>query len=148
MIRSAKRLPILPQGWRRDEWRIPLVVIVICLIAAFLNLALSWPQPARVVRDVVVSTLFCGFGIYGIATLIRLPAPSEHGTTHIELEPLDLMARLAALVPLPHSKLRTAGWAGARRPLTWIASGRSCVVSRRLKVLSAVQGDSVHAALT
>jgi two-component sensor histidine kinase len=70
--RSAK-LPILPQGWRRKEWRVPIAVVVICLAAALLNLAFSWPQPARVARDVVVSTLFCGFGIYGIAMLIRWP---------------------------------------------------------------------------
>ena len=50
-----------------------------------------------------------------------LKAPYRDGTTHIVLEPLDLMARLAALVPLPrmhltrfhgvfapHSKLRAA----------------------------------------
>ena len=73
MNTTSRRLPILPQGWRRNEWRVPLVVVVICLVAALLNLAFSWPQPARTVRDVVLSTLFCGFGIYGMAMLIRLP---------------------------------------------------------------------------
>ena len=51
----------------------------------------------------------------------RLKTPYRDGTTHIVLEPLDLMARLAALVPpprmhltryhgvfAPHSKLRAA----------------------------------------
>jgi len=50
-----------------------------------------------------------------------LKTPYRDGTTHIVLEPLDLMARLAALVPpprmhltrfhgvfAPHSKLRAA----------------------------------------
>ncbi len=73
MKRSANRLPILPQGWRQDEWRVPLIVILICLVAAALNVAFSWPMPGRVIRDVMVSTLFCGLSIYGVAMLIRLP---------------------------------------------------------------------------
>lgn len=34
-----------------------------------------------------------------------LKTPYRDGTTHIVLEPLDLMARLAALVPPPHTHL-------------------------------------------
>ena len=77
-----------------------------------------------------------------------LKTPYRDGTTHIVLEPLDLMARLAALVPpqrmhltrfhgvfAPHSKLRaavslrTVAWGrrgsrprirpSPRRPVTW-----------------------------
>jgi len=68
-----------------------------------------------------------------------LETPYRDGTTHIVLEPLDLMARLAALVPpprmhltrfhgvfAPHSKLRAAlslrsgAWAPrASRQRTW-----------------------------
>jgi hypothetical protein len=56
-----------------------------------------------------------------------LKTPYRDGTTHIVLEPLDLLARLAALVPpprmhltryhgvfAPHSKLRAAVPGGAR----------------------------------
>jgi hypothetical protein len=71
--RPATRLPILPQGWRRDERRVPLVVIAICLLSAAMNVVFSWPMPGRVVRDVLVSTMFCGLSIYGVAMLIRLP---------------------------------------------------------------------------
>jgi hypothetical protein len=65
-----------------------------------------------------------------------LKAPYRDGTTHIMLDPLDLMARLAALVPpprmhltryhgvfAPHSKLRAA--------VTPV--GRARARSRRLK---------------
>jgi signal transduction histidine kinase len=67
-----RSLPILPTGWRRNEWRVPLVVIAICMIAAALNIAFSWPVSGRTIRDVVVSTNFCGLSIYAIAMLIRL----------------------------------------------------------------------------
>jgi len=71
--RSATRLPILPQGWRQNEWRVPFMVLLICVVAAALNVAFSWPMPGRVIGDVFASTLFCGFSIYGVAMLIRLP---------------------------------------------------------------------------
>ena len=57
----------------------------------------------------------------------QLKTPYRDGTTHIVLEPLDLMARLAALVPpsrmhltryhgvfAPHSRLRAAITPSAR----------------------------------
>jgi len=66
-------LPILPQGWRHQEWRVPLVVILICLVVALLNVAFSWPMSGAVIRDVLASTLFCGLSIYGVAMLLRLP---------------------------------------------------------------------------
>jgi len=41
----------------------------------------------------------------------RLKTPYRDGTTHIVLEPLDFIARLAALVPPPHERVfsRTSG---------------------------------------
>lgn len=70
---TRKSLPILPTGWRKNEWRMPLLVIAICMAAAALNIAFSWPISGRTVRDIIVSTNFCGLSIYGIAMLIRLP---------------------------------------------------------------------------
>jgi hypothetical protein len=49
----------------------------------------------------------------------RLKTPYRDGTTHIVLEPVDFIARLAALVPPP--RVHTAGPAppSARRRGTW-----------------------------
>ena len=101
----------------------------------------------------------------------RLKTPYRDGTTHIVLEPLDLMARLAALVPparmhltryhgvlAPHSRLRAAvtpahrgvGSAAGREPSTERAAERTSALparhaamtwARRLKRVFGVEID-------
>jgi hypothetical protein len=77
----------------------------------------------------------------------RLKTPYRDGTTHIVLEPLDFIARLAALVPPPRAHLTRfhgvfAAHAALRAAIT--PAGRGTGVKQRAAVVPAPTSQDVR----
>src|SRR5436309_1392529 len=71
--------------------------------------------------------------------LYRFKRPWRDGTTHIVLDPLEMLQKLAALIPAPHAHL--VRYAGLFAPA---AKWRSAIVpAAAAAVPSSVQGESV-----
>ena len=63
----------------------------------------------------------------GVAQAAGFSLPYRDGTTHIVLEPLDFIARLAALVPPPRALTRLHGVCGTRGAARGDHAGRKRV---------------------
>jgi hypothetical protein len=73
----------------------------------------------------------------------QLKTPYRDGTTHIILEPLDLMARLAALVPLPrHVAMH---WAQRLKRVFGIEIERCAGCGGKLKIIASIEAPAVIA---
>ncbi len=75
-----------------------------------LLLTLSWPTILYPIAQISAQTLDDDPGLDRVPLMFgpggaTLKTPYRDGTTHIVLEPLDFMARLAALVPKPRVNL-------------------------------------------